>query len=285
MNAIGKVRIVEVGMRDGLQNEPKIIPTSVKVEAINSLIDAGLHDIEFGAFVHPKLVPAMADTNQIYSSLHNKTGVRLTALVPNMKGLERAIAAGVKSIAVFTAASETFNKKNINMSIDDSLTEISDVCIAAHEEEIEVRGYVSTVWHCPYEGKVDPARVLDVTQQLIDFGCYEVSLGDTIGRATPTESSELLEFLIRSISVKKLAVHFHDTLGNALKNIEKSLLLGVKTIDSSVAGLGGCPFAPGAPGNVSTESVLGLLSALGVNTGINKNKIKKVGEFLRKQLR
>ena len=273
-----KIKIVEVGPRDGLQNEKEIIPTEDKIRFIDLLSTSGLTVIEATSLVHPKWVPQLADAAEVYANIKKKKGVKYPVLVPNFRGLERAIQMGVKEIAVFTAASESFNKKNINMTIKESLRAISEVVKGAGG--MSVRGYVSTAFVCPYEGKIFPEKVLPVIESLINMGIEEISIGDTIGAATPPDVEKLLTLLLTRIPSKKLAVHFHDTRGTALDNILKSLEMGISTIDSSTGGLGGCPYAPGASGNVATESVLKKLHALGIKTGVDLNKIIEASRFM-----
>ena len=269
------VRIVEVGARDGLQNE-RAVTTQDKVTLINALADAGIKDIEAGAFVSPKWVPQMADSSNVISALDLPT-TNLTALTPNLKGAEAAQAVGIKEFAIFTAASEAFCQKNINCSIDQSIARFTDVMAFAKSHNIRVRGYVSCVLGCPYEGDIDPQRVLQVCQKLLDLGCYEVSLGDTIGVGTAKKVDELLDVLLAEIDKSLLAVHFHDTYGQALTNIYTALKRGIATVDSAVAGLGGCPYAKGASGNVATEDVVYLLQGLGIKHGIDLERLAKAG--------
>jgi isopropylmalate/homocitrate/citramalate synthase len=275
-----RVRIVEVGPRDGLQNEPNSVPTAVKVELIERLADAGLPAVEATAFVSPKWVPQMADHSEVLKTLRRKPGVSYPVLVPNMKGFEAAAAAGAKEIAVFGAASETFSRKNINASIAESLERFAPVCEAARAKGIRVRGYISCVVGCPYEGAVEPEAVAEVAKQLDAMGCYEISLGDTIGVGTPGKVKRMIETVARAVPVERLAVHLHDTYGQALANLYAALELGVATADSSVAGLGGCPYAKGASGNVATEDVVYLLDGLGVETGVDLAKVYDAGRFI-----
>ena len=269
------VRIVEVGARDGLQNEG-LVNTQDKISLINALAQAGLKDIEAGAFVSPKWVPQMADSVDVINAL-NLPNINLSALTPNLKGAHAAHDAGIKEFAIFTAASESFCKKNINCSIDESITRFSEVMNFAKEHNIRVRGYVSCVLGCPYEGDIDAKAVLDVTQKLLDLGCYEVSLGDTIGVGTAKKVTQLIELLLLHIDSNQLAVHFHDTYGQALTNIYAALSLGISTVDAAVAGLGGCPYAKGASGNVATEDVVYLLDGLGINHGIDLQRLVDAG--------
>jgi hydroxymethylglutaryl-CoA lyase len=277
-----KVRIVEVGARDGLQNE-KTVSTADKVALINALSAAGLKDIEAGAFVSPKWVPQMADSADVISAL-DLPDVNLSALTPNLKGAHAAHAVGIKEFAIFTAASESFCQKNINCSIDESIERFSEVMAFAKANNIRVRGYVSCVLGCPYEGEIDPQAVLSVSQKLLDLGCYEVSLGDTIGVGTAKKVTQLIELLLTHIDKTKLAVHFHDTYGQALTNIYAALSLGIATVDAAVAGLGGCPYAKGASGNVATEDVVYLLQGLGIEHGIDLQRLSDAGWEITKVL-
>jgi isopropylmalate/homocitrate/citramalate synthase len=270
---VDTVKIVEVGPRDGLQNEKVIVSTEVKIDYITSLVDAGLRVIEAGAFVSPKWVPQMADTAEVYRNIPKDPGVEYPVLVPNMKGLDRAIEAGVKSIAIFTAASETFNKRNINMSIEESFENYAPVAVRARAEGIRVRGYVSTAFGCPYEGDVPPERVLEVSARLLDLGCYEVSVGDTIGVGTPMQVQGVIGVLLQVIPRSKLAMHFHDTRGTALANTLASLEMGIATFDTSAGGLGGCPYAPGASGNMATEDLVYMLDSMAIETGVDLNRL------------
>ncbi|MBW4965768.1 hydroxymethylglutaryl-CoA lyase [Pseudoalteromonas sp. CR1] len=276
------VRIVEVGARDGLQNE-SIVTTQDKILLINALAQAGLKDIEAGAFVSPKWVPQMADSADVINAL-DLPNVNLSALTPNLKGAHAAHSTGIKEFAIFTAASESFCNKNINCSIDESITRFSEVMNFARQHNIRVRGYVSCVVGCPYEGDIDPKAVLDVTQKLLDLGCYEVSLGDTIGVGTAKKVTQLIELLLMHIDSSKLAVHFHDTYGQALTNIYAALSLGISTVDAAVAGLGGCPYAKGASGNVATEDVVYLLQGLGIEHGIDLQRLSDAGWEITKAL-
>ena len=282
--ALGFVKIVEVGPRDGLQNEPKTVPLAVKVRLIERLAAAGLKTVEAGAFVSPKWVPQMADTAEVLTNLARRQGVRYPVLTPNMKGFEAARAARVDEVAIFGAASETFSLKNINCSIDESLTRFEPVCVAAAEAGIRVRGYVSCVLGCPYEGDVDPGKVADVGARLIDMGCYEVSLGDTIGVGTPARARAMVRTVAASIPIERLAIHFHDTYGQALVNIYACLQEGITVVDSSAAGLGGCPYAKGASGNVATEDVVYMLDGLGIETGVSMPDLLEASRFISKAL-
>ena len=263
------VRIVEVGPRDGLQNEAAIVPLAAKVALIEALAAAGLTTIESGSFVSPKWVPQMGDTAEVMAAIRRVPGVRYPVLVPNLKGLDGALAAHVDEIAVFGAASESFSQKNINCSIAESLERFRPVVEAALANGIRVRGYVSCVLGCPYEGEIAPAAVARVAKALADMGCYEISLGDTIGTGTPLKAQAMIRAVAEVVPIERLAVHFHDTWGQALANILACLELGVAVVDSAVAGLGGCPYAKGASGNVATEDLVWLFSRMGVETGIN----------------
>ncbi len=274
------INIVEVGARDGLQNEKEVVPTEIKLAFIAKLAASGLRTIEATSFVSPKWVPQMADHEQIMQNLPQAPNVRFPALVPNMKGLENALRCGAKDIAVFAAASETFSQKNINRSIEDSLIEFTNVTRVAIEKGLRVRGYVSCVLGCPYEGEIKPASVVKVAKVLFDAGCYEISLGDTIGVGTPHKAKSMLKAVSTEIPINQLALHFHDTYGQALANILACLEWGAKTIDSSVAGLGGCPYAKGATGNVATEEVLYMLNGLGLKTDINLDKLIEAGVYI-----
>lgn len=284
MTMLAQVRIVEVGPRDGLQNEAGVVPLADKVALIEALAAAGLRVVESGSFVSPKWVPQMADTDQVLARLKRKPGVSYPVLVPNMKGLEAAIAAGVTEIAVFGAASESFSQKNINCSIAESLERFAPVCAAALARGIKVRGYVSCVLGCPYEGAIDPQAVARVAKALSDLGCYEISLGDTIGVGTPGRARVMVRAVAEVVPVERLAVHFHDTYGQALANILACLDLGIGVIDSAVAGLGGCPYAKGASGNVATEDVVYMLDGLGIETGVDLGRVAAAGRNILKVL-
>lgn len=279
------VRIVEVGPRDGLQNEPgDIIATAVKVELINRLADAGLCYLESASFVSPKWVPQMGDAAAVLAGINRKPGVTYAALTPNLRGLEGAIEAKADEVAVFSASSEAFTQKNINCSIKESLERFVPVIETAKEHGIRVRGYVSTVLGCPYDGEIAPAQVAAVCRDMLDMGCYEISLGDTIGVGTPLKAKQMLEAVAKEVPVEKLAAHFHDTYGQALANIYAVVEEGVAVIDTSVAGLGGCPYAQGASGNVATEDVLYMLNGLGIETGIDLNKLVQTSHWITGQL-
>jgi len=271
------VEIVEVGPRDGLQNEPASLPAAVKVALIERLAEAGCRVVEAGAFVSPKWVPQMADTAEVLAALRRRPGVRYPVLVPNLKGLERALAAGVEEIAVFGAASETFTQRNINCSIAESLERFAPVCREALAAGLRVRGYVSCVLGCPYEGAVPVEKVAEVAAALEALGCGEISLGDTIGVGTPLKARAMLAAVAERVPLDRLAVHFHDTYGQALANILACLEFGVATVDAAVAGLGGCPYARGASGNVATEDVVYMLNGLGIETGIDLEKLAAAG--------
>lgn len=264
-----QVTIVEVGPRDGLQNEPTALSVSQKVGLINDLASCGLKIIEAGSFVSPKWVPQMADTREVLQALDKSGPLRYPVLAPNLRGLEEAIEAGCQDIAVFAAASETFSQKNINCTISESLERYEGVIKAASDAKLRVRGYVSCVLGCPYEGEIDLTAVTQVTEALFQMGCYEISLGDTIGVGTPEKAKRMLSAVAEKIPLDQLAVHFHDTYGQALANIYACLLFGVSTIDSSIGGLGGCPYAPGASGNVATEDVVYMLNGLNIEHGID----------------
>ena len=280
MRLPAKVRIVEMGPRDGLQNEKTEVPTRAKIELIERLADAGLPAVEATAFVSPKWVPQMADHTEVLEGIRRKPGVAYPVLAPNLKGYEAARAAGATEVAVFGAASETFSKKNINCSIAESLERFLPVTRKASRDGIRVRGYISCVLGCPYEGEVKPEKVAEVARALHDMGCYEISLGDTIGTGTPGKTKAMIEACARHVPVARLAGHFHDTYGQALANIYASLELGVATFDASVAGLGGCPYAPGASGNVATEDVVYMLHGLGIATGIDLKKLAETGRWI-----
>jgi hydroxymethylglutaryl-CoA lyase len=273
-------RIVEVGPRDGLQNEPGEVPTEVKLELIERLAGAGLSAIEATAFVSPKWIPQMADHTEVLAKLRRKPGVSYPVLTPNLKGFEAARAAGATEVAVFGAASEAFSKKNINCSIAESLERFRPIASEARKHGIKVRGYVSCVLGCPYEGEIKPERVAEVAAALFEMGCYEISLGDTIGVGTPGKTRAMIEACTKRVPIKHLAGHYHDTYGQALANIYASLDLGMSTFDSSIAGLGGCPYAAGASGNVATEDVVYMLHGLGIQTGVDLERLVEVGEWI-----
>jgi hydroxymethylglutaryl-CoA lyase len=274
------VKLVEVGPRDGLQNESATLPTGIKVELIDRLTRTGLQVIEAGSFVSPKWVPQMADTAEVLARIDRAPGVSYPVLVPNLRGFEDGRAAGARDIAIFAAASETFSRKNINASIEESLARYEDVCAAARKHDMTVRAYVSCVLWCPYEGRVAADAVTRVAQRLLAMGCYEISLGETIGKGTPGEVQDLLDTITRSVPREKLAVHFHDTYGQALANVFAALERGIAVVDSSVAGLGGCPYAPGAAGNLASEDVLYMLDGLGIRTGVDLAVLAETGRFI-----
>ncbi|MHB8666551.1 MAG: hydroxymethylglutaryl-CoA lyase [Burkholderiales bacterium] len=279
-----RVRIVEVGPRDGLQNEAGAVTTAVKIELIHRLADAGLPAVEATAFVSPKWVPQMADHAEVMAGIRRKPGVAYPVLVPNMQGFEAALAAGAGEIAVFAAASEAFSRKNINCSIAESMARFEPVAAAAKQHGLRVRGYISCVAGCPYQGAVAPAAVAEVAVQLYRMGCYEISLGDTIGVGTPGKIQAMLATVAQAVPMEQLAVHFHDTYGQALANLYAAMELGVATVDSSVAGLGGCPYAKGASGNVATEDVVYMLDGLGIHTGANLDRVFEAGRFICREL-
>ena len=284
-NLPAKVRIVEMGPRDGLQNEKQEVPTAAKLELIDRLGAAGLPAIEATAFVSPKWIPQMADHTEVLERIRRKPGVDYLVLTPNLKGYEAARAAGATEVAVFGAASEAFSKKNINCSIAESLERFRPVVEKARADGIKVRGYVSCVVACPYEGAVAPQKVGELAAALYEMGCYEVSLGDTIGAGTPGKTQAMIEACAKHVPVAKLAGHYHDTYGQALANIYASMELGVATFDASVAGLGGCPYAKGATGNVATEDVVYMLHGLGISTGIDLDKLVDTGTWISQVLK
>lgn len=278
------VQLTEVGPRDGLQSDGANVSTAVKIAYIEALVDAGVRSIECTSFVHPGWVPAMADAEAVFEGLRRREGVRYLALVPNLRGYGRARAVGCDAIALFTAASEAFAKKNINMTIDESLRVFEEVAERAHADGVAVRGYVSTVIACPYSGRVEPEAVLTVVQRLLAIGCYEVSLGDTIGVGTPSDVRKLLRVLLAEIGSDKLVMHFHDTFGMGVVNVAQSLSLGIRKFDASAGGLGGCPYAKSATGNVPTEELLYLLDSLGYATGVSLDGVVRAGVELAKHL-
>ena len=275
-----QVRVVEVGPRDGLQNEKMELPTKVKLELIERLADAGLPAVEATAFVSPKWVPQMADHTEVLEGIRRKPGVAYPVLTPNLKGFQAALAAGATEVAIFGAVSEAFSKKNINCSITESLERFRPVAEAAKAAKVKLRGYLSCVLGCPYEGDVPPQKVAEVAGALYDMGCYEVSLGDTIGVGTPGKTQQMIDAVAKRVPIERLAGHYHDTYGQALANIYASLELGVATFDSSVAGLGGCPYAKGAAGNVATEDVVYMLHGLGIRTGVDLDKVVETGQWI-----
>ena len=279
-----KVKIVEVGPRDGLQNEQQPISTEVKIELIHRLVDSGLGYIEAGSFVNPKWVPQMAGSDEVFQGIERKDGVTYAALTPNFQGFERTVAVRANEVAIFAAASESFSQKNINCSIDESLDRFAPIMEAAKSIELPVRGYISCVVGCPYEGEVDAKKVAEVAVRLHDMGCYEVSLGDTTGVGTPGSITRVIEAVAGSVPTHHLAVHLHDTYGQALVNIYTALQMGIDVVDSSVAGLGGCPYAKGASGNVATEDLVYMLNGLGVEHGVDLDKLIEAGRFITEKL-
>jgi hydroxymethylglutaryl-CoA lyase len=275
-----RVRLVEVGPRDGLQNESAIVATEVKLELIRRLADSGLTYIEATAFVSPKRVPQMADHDAVMRGVPRRDGLVYSALTPNLQGFEAALAAGADEVAVFGAASETFSQKNIHCSIAESLQRFEQVMAAAREHAIPVRGYVSCVLGCPYEGAIAPAAVAAVAGALHDMGCHEISLGDTIGVGTPGHTAAMIEAVARRVPIERLAGHFHDTYGQALANVYAAMQMGVAVFDASVAGLGGCPYAPGASGNVATEDLLYMLDGLGIDTGVRLDALLAADRYI-----
>ena len=279
-----KVTIVEVGPRDGLQNEKVSVPTTDKIAFVDRLSAAGLPVIEVSAFVSPKWVPQMADAAEVFAGIARRTGTRYTALVPNLAGLDRALAAGVSEIAVFAASTETFSRRNINQSIADSLNGYRLVCERAAAGGLRVRGYLSTAFGCPYEGAVAPAAVADLTRRMLDLGVYEVAVSDTIGIAHPAQVVQVLEALLARMPAGALALHFHDTRGTALANVLAALPLGIATFDASAGGLGGCPYAPGAAGNLATDDLIYMLDGLGIETGVSLPALGEASAFIGRKL-
>jgi hydroxymethylglutaryl-CoA lyase len=268
-----RVTIYEVGPRDGLQNEARQVPTAEKIRFIDALVDAGLHNIEITSFVSPKWIPQLADAAEVARGVRRPAGARMSALVPNRRGLDAAMAVGMKEIAVFLSASETHNKKNVNKTIAETLAAFEDVVPPALAAGLKVRAYVSTVFGCPYEGDVDPRAVLQLSARLIEMGVYQISLGDTIGVANPRQVEDVIGRVLAEHPADRIAVHFHDTQGTALANCLVSLTLGIRTIDSSAGGLGGCPYAPGASGNLATEDLVAMLHAMGIETGVDLDRL------------
>jgi len=279
-----RVTVVEVGPRDGLQNEAAIVPTAAKVQFIEMLAAAGLPVVEATSFVHPAAVPQLADADQVLPAIARRPGVRYPVLVPNMRGMERAIAAGADAVAVFTAASEAFSQANIRMTIAESLEAFSPVLAAARAAGMWTRGYVSTAFGCPYQGEVDPAAVADVAVALDELGCDQISVGDTIGVAEPDDVGRVLSPLLERMPAERLALHLHDTRGRAIDNAEAGLQLGITTFDASASGLGGCPFAPGAPGNLATETLVSWLHGLGIETGVDEPALLEASAYIRSKL-
>jgi len=290
MSLPSSVEIIEVGPRDGLQNEKKTLSVELRVELIERLAKAGLKKIEAGSFVSPKWVPQMAGTDLVLDKLNGNqslmldTGVRYAALTPNLKGLEGAIQHRAGEVAIFSAASESFTQKNINCSIKESLQRFDAIMAQAQQINLPVRGYVSTIVGCPYEGDIDPLKVAEVAKHLYQMGCYEVSLGDTIGVGTPLTFKRMLEAVMKEVPAGKLAVHCHNTYGQALANIYASLQLGISKIDAAVAGLGGCPYAKGASGNIATEDVLFMLNGMNIQTGVNLDEVIEIGHWICNEL-
>jgi hydroxymethylglutaryl-CoA lyase len=275
-----RVTVVEVGPRDGLQNEHASVPTADKIEFVNKLSEAGLPVIEVSAFVHPTRVPQMMDAAQVFAGIARRPGVRYTALVPNVRGLERALSAGVDEVAIFTASSETFNQHNINQSIAESLEGYFHVCERARAAGIRVRGYLSTAFGCPYEGEVSPGTVADLTERLLELGVFEVAVSDTIGVAHPGQVKRVLETILARVAPAHVALHFHDTRGTALANVLAALPYSIRTFDASAGGLGGCPFAPGASGNLATDDLIYMLNGLGMETGVSLEKLSEASAFI-----
>lgn len=268
-----EVTIYEVGPRDGLQNEARQVPTADKLKFIDALVGAGIRDIEITSFVSPKWIPQLADAAEVARGVQRPAGVKMSALVPNRRGLDTALASGMKVVAVFLSASETHNKKNVNKSIADTLAAFGEVVPVALAAKVQVRAYVSTVFGCPYEGDVDPQRVVDLMSKLRDMGVYQISLGDTIGVANPRQTEEVFAKVLATQPAETIAMHFHDTQGTALANCLVGLQMGITTIDAAAGGLGGCPYAPGASGNLATEDVVAMLHSMGVKTGIDLDKL------------
>ncbi|MBL4900583.1 MAG: hydroxymethylglutaryl-CoA lyase [Colwellia sp.] len=278
------VKIVEVGARDGLQNEATPVSASDKIQLIEKLDEAGISYIESGSFVSPKWVPQMATSTEVFEKLKRNKKVTYAALTPNMRGFEAALAVNADEVAIFGAASQSFSQKNINCSIEESLERFNPIMQAAKQANIKVRGYVSCVLGCPYEGDIDPEQVAMVAEKLFAMGCYEISLGDTVGVGTPARVTKMIQAVSARVPIDKLAVHFHDTYGQALTNIYAALQLGVAVVDSAIAGLGGCPYAKGASGNVATEDVVYMLNGLGITTGIDFKKLLQAGWFISDKL-
>lgn len=275
-----QIKIVEVGPRDGLQNEPNILSATTKIEFINRLSATGLSVIEAGSFVSPKWILQMRDTAEVLQGIATNPAIHYPVLIPNLQGLQAALAAGAREIAVFTAASETFSKKNTNCSIAEGLTRIDDIIAAAKQHKLPIRAYISCVLGCPYEGAVDINKVADIAAELFKKGCYEISLGDTIGVGTPIQAQQLIKMVSKKVPLENIAIHFHDTYGQALANIFACISLGISTIDSSIAGLGGCPYAKGASGNVATEDVVYMLQGLDIDTGVDLDKLIAVDQYI-----
>lgn len=279
-----RVTIVEVGPRDGLQNEHAHVSTTAKIAFVDLLSEAHLPVIEVSAFVSPKWVPQMADASEVFAGITRRAGTRYTALVPNLAGLDRAMAAGVVEIAVFAAASETFSRKNINQTIEQSLVGYAEVTARALSNGVRVRGYLSTAFGCPYEGDVAPSRVAELTERLVQMGVFEVAISDTIGIAHPAQVAQVLDAVLARVPLEKVALHFHDTRGMALANVLEALSVGVRTFDASAGGLGGCPYAPGASGNLATDDLIYMLDGLGIETGVSLSALSKASGFIGRQL-
>ena len=285
MNSLpAAIRIVEVGPRDGLQSIEQTIPTEAKIQFINTLSEAKLPEIEVTSFVSAKWIPQLADAQEVSIEIIRDSNILYTALIPNIKGLERALDANYSSVAVFTAASDTFSQKNINCSIKESITRFQKMKTSFQDNNMRVRGYISTVWVCPYEGQMEPENVLPVIDALLELGIDEISLGDTIGKATPDDVRNTLDLILSVHDANQFALHFHDTYNHALENIRVGLEYGISTFDSSAGGVGGCPFAPGASGNVSTGSVLNLCKELGIETGVDDKKLSAAANFIQSYL-
>lgn len=274
-----RVTVYEVGPRDGLQNEPAAVGTVLKLRLIEALTEAGLRHVEVTSFVSPRWIPQLADADEVARAVRPPPGVIYSALCPNEKGLQRALGTRLGEVAVFLSASETHNRRNIAKSIDQTLAVFADVVPQALQHGLRVRGYVSTAWGCPYEGDVDPKRVLELTQKLLSLGCYQVSLGDTIGVGTPLQTKRILERFLAEVPVEQLALHMHDTRGQALTNVMVGLEMGIRTIDAAIGGLGGCPYAPGASGNLATEDLVYMLERMGIQTGIDAQKLWEAGRL------
>jgi hydroxymethylglutaryl-CoA lyase len=275
-----KVRIVEVSPRDGLQNEKLVVPTEDKISLIDALSETGLSHIEVSSFVNPRWIPPLADAQEVFQGIRRKPGVVYSALIPNLKGYERAVSVGIDEAVIFMSSSETHNRKNINKSIDETLPVLREVAEQALADGKSVRAYVSTVFGCPYEGPVDPRRVLEIVRELLDMGVREISLGDTVGLGNPQQVTRIMELLAEHVDLGVFALHFHDTRGTALANVLAGLMAGVTTFDSSLGGLGGCPYAPGATGNVATEDLVYMLEEMGVATGVDLNRLVEASRFM-----
>jgi hydroxymethylglutaryl-CoA lyase len=279
-----RVTVVEVGPRDGLQNEAVAVSTADKIELVNRLSEAGLPVIEVSAFVSPKWVPQMADAAEVFAGIARRPGTRYSALVPNLAGLDRALAAGVAEIAIFASSTETFSRKNINQSIDESLANYRQVCERAIAAGLRVRGYLSTAFGCPFEGKVEPAQVALMTERIADLGVFEVSVSDTIGIAHPGQVPRVLEAVLARVPVERVALHFHDTRGAALANVHAALPFGIATFDASAGGLGGCPYAPGAAGNLATDDLIYMLDGMEIETGVSLTALSRASAFIESRL-